>query len=302
MKIIDLHCDTLYKFKSVNGYSFKNNNGHITENTLIKGDYMAQCFAAYIPANLMGEDAYTYFSASINDFEKNILTAKIKKAKNGKQIIENNNNGFVSAVLTVENAEPLNGSINRVNEFVNHNVRLLGLVHNGENCIGFPHNNSCEGLKQFGKDVVEALNETDITVDVAHLNKKGFSDVADISKKPFVSSHSACDALCHHTRNLTDHQIRAIAKSGGVVGIPFYAAFLNGGTKTEICDIIRHLEHLINTGGEDIAALGTDFDGMTCDLFLKDCSEMPRIANEIIKKFGFNLAEKICYKNALRII
>ncbi len=90
--------------------------------------------------------------------------------------------------------------------------------------------------------------------------------------------------------------------SGGVVGVPFYSYFLNGTGKTEINDIIRHLEHLIKVGGEEVAALGTDFDGMECELPFKNAGDMQLLTQAIIEKFGNNTAEKICYKNALRIL
>ena len=70
----------------------------------------------------------------------------------------------------------------------------------------------------------------------------------------------------------------------------------------EIKDILIHFEHLINIGGEDIAAIGTDFDGMSCELAIKSAGEMPILVDALIDKFGYNLAEKICYKNALRIL
>jgi membrane dipeptidase len=101
---------------------------------------------------------------------------------------------------------------------------------------------------------------------------------------------------------LYDFQIKKIANSGGVVGVPFYSYFLNGANKTEIADIIHHLERLINIGGENVAAIGTDFDGMNCNLPFKNAGDMQLLVDAIIKKFGLKIAEKICYKNALRIL
>jgi membrane dipeptidase len=84
--------------------------------------------------------------------------------------------------------------------------------------------------------------------------------------------------------------------------VPFYSYFLNGTNKTEIADIIHHLEHLINIGGQEVAAIGTDFDGMNCNLPFKNAGDMQHLVDVIIKKFGLKIAEKICYKNALRIL
>ncbi len=303
MKIFDLHCDSLYKFiEKGEGYSFLENDGHLSQQSLLKGGYLAQCFAVYTPQNLQGEDAYVFFKSQYRRYLEVLSQCdKLSTAKNSQQIIENVKKGKVSAILTVENAELLNQRLNRIKEIEDLGVKILGLIHNGENCIGFPHTDN-GGLKFFGKKVVDAVNNTNILIDVSHLNYHGFSDVVNISKKPFIASHSACRNLHEHTRNLFDEQIRNIADSGGVVGIPFYSVFLNGSYKTGCDDIIRHLEHLIKIGGEEVAALGTDFDGMQCDLFLKNGSQMPILADALIKKFGFRIAEKICYKNAYRIL
>jgi len=303
MKIIDLHCDSLYKFiENGDGYSLLKNDGHISVQSLFNGNYIAQCFAVYTPLDLQGEDAYLFFRSQYKRFLRAVRQCNIlSMAKDKRQITKNLKKGKISAILTVENAELLNGRLDRIKEVENLGVKILGLIHNGENCIGFPH--SCKGyLKSFGKEVIDAVNNTEIIIDVSHLNLEGFFDVANISKKPFIASHSACRNLQENTRNLFDEQIRIIAKSGGVIGIPFYSVFLNGGNKTECEDVIRHLEHLIKIGGEDIAAFGTDFDGMQCDLFPKNAAQMPILAEALIKKFGFKIAEKVCFKNAMRIL
>ena len=291
MKIIDLHCDTLMKLSA--NYSFKENSGHISEQNLIKGGYAAQCFAVYTPPEIRGENAFKFANNEFIKFRKMIAESEIFNNK-------------ISAVLTMENAEFLNQKIERIKVLKEHNVKILGLVHNDENCLAYPHSADKSkdglGLKNFGKTVVDYLNFTDITVDVSHLNYGGFCDVAKFSKKPFVATHSACREICNHSRNLYDTQIKQIANSGGVIGIPFYSKFLNGGEKTDIKDIILHLKHLIKIGGEDAAAIGTDFDGMECLMFIKDASGMQVLADALIKEFGFWVAEKICFKNALKVL
>ena len=295
MKIIDLHCDTLFKFSEDKNYSFKENNGHISKNALINGDYMAQCFAIYTPPEIKEEKAFDFFKLQFENYFKIV-------DKSEAFVFDSE----IKAILTVENAELLNNNIERIKLLEEKGVKILGLIHNGENCLGYPHSidkaNALKSLKQFGKEVIDYLISTDIIADVSHLNLGGFSDVAEITKKPFIATHSACREILDHSRNLYDYQIKQIANSGGVIGIPFYSYFLNGTGKTEINDIIRHLEHLIKVGGEEVAALGTDFDGMECELPFKNAADMQLLTQAIIEKFGNNTAEKICYKNALRIL
>lgn len=304
MNIIDLHCDTLWKIGAKEGYSFYENNGHITENGLVNGGYMAQCFAIYTSIRLKGEEAFNYFEERYNAAQKLFAECvNISIAKSRDDIIENFDDNKVSAVLTVENAEFLNGKIERLDLLDKRGFKILGLMHNGGNCIGYYHaEDTNAGLKPFGNEVIDAINSTVMVADVSHLNVGGFWDVIKLSKKPVIASHSACRALKEHTRNLFDDQIKAIADSGGIIGVPFYALFLKDGedvTKTD--DIICHIEHLIKVGGEETVAIGTDFDGIGSKMFIENCSGMQVLTDAIEKKFGYNLAEKICYKNALRI-
>ncbi len=306
MKVFDLHCDTIYKLTK-GEFNIKENNGHITEEALLKGNYLAQCFAIYIPRDVLGEDSFSYFQKQY-DFYKNILSASsvLDSAKTIEDIENNCKSNKVSAVLTVENAELLNRKLERLKYLEDCGVKILGLIHNGENCIGFPHSADKKSdnlpLKNFGREVVDAVNSTNMLIDVSHLNYAGFYEVAALCKKPFIATHSACRNLQDNSRNLYDDQIEKLAQSGGIIGVPFYSHFLNGSTKTEISDIIRHIEHIIKVGGDETVAFGTDFDGMECEMFLNSCAEMPILAEAIIQKFGFSVAEKICYKNALRVL
>ena len=307
MRIFDLHCDTLFKFFENGRYSLSQNHGHITDQGLLNGGYIAQCFAVYQPTDITGDGGFDFFKKQCDVFKNAVSKSSVLEFATCKKDIERNRqNGKVSAVLTVENADFLQGDISKIEAARENGVRSLGLTHNGENCLGHPHSSdkisATLPLKGFGCEVVDALNSTDITVDVSHLNEGGFWDVKRLSKKPFVATHSGGGAVFGHSRNLTDEQIKAVAKSGGVVGCVFYSHFLNGTAETSVDDILSHLEHLIAVGGEDVAAFGSDFDGMECKLFLQNASEMQILTDAVIRKFGFSVAEKICFKNAMRII
>lgn len=306
MFVFDLHCDTLFKFFEDPKYSISKNGGHISDLGLKSGGYLAQCFAVYQPTDIVGDSGFEFFRMQCEVFEKAVNGSSVLEFATDKNDIQRNcQNGKVSAVLMVENADFLQNDLDRLKTVAEKGVKIMGLVHNGENCLGHPHSNDKTltnlPLKEFGREAVVALNSTNITVDVSHLNIGGFWDVARLSKKPFVATHSGCETVFGHSRNLYDEQIKAIADSGGVVGCVFYSHFLNGTDMTATEDIIRHIEHLIKIGGEDVAALGSDFDGMDCGLPF-DASKIQSLVEEIIKKFGFTVAEKICFKNAMRII
>jgi membrane dipeptidase len=185
-------------------------------------------------------------------------------------------------------------------------VRLITLTWNFPNEIGFPN---CQneymnkGLTEFGKEVVYEMNKLGMVIDVSHLSDGGFYDVANLSSKPFVASHSNSRSIRSHTRNLTDDMIRTLAEKGGVTGINFCAAFLGSSRDGRIDDMVEHIKHLRNIGGIDVIALGSDFDGIGNDVEIKDSSEMNKLAYELSKQ-GFNddEIEKIFFKNALRVI
>ncbi|MBR3961413.1 MAG: membrane dipeptidase [Clostridia bacterium] len=304
MKIIDLHCDTLHRIANTDGYTYLNNDGCISESRLLTGGYCAQCFAIYTPPDMNGEKAFEHFNSSLNLFHSQVAAAPhTMQAANAAEVEKACSNRKVAALLTVENAEFLSGDLDRLQLLSDNGIRILGLVHNKENCLAYPaaEKNNLP-LKPFGAEVVYALENSDIYIDVSHLNLSGFWNLAQISHRPIIATHSAAKALLEHRRNLSDEQIRAIAQSGGIIGVPFYGKFLNGTDSTTAEDIIRHLRHLIKIGGEECAAIGTDFDGMTTRLFIKDAADMQFFAEALIKAFGFHKVEKICYKNALKLL
>jgi membrane dipeptidase len=163
-----------------------------------------------------------------------------------------------------------------------------------------------KGLKAFGKDAVAVMNDIGIIIDVSHLSDGGFWDVVYLTKRPFVASHSNCRAIAPHRRNLSDEMIRALANKGGVMGLNFYGPFLNAdasGKESRIIEMLRHIKHMINVGGSELPAIGTDFDGMDGSFEIGDCSKM-QLLFEAMEGEGFTIGqiEKVAYKNAERVI
>ena len=155
----------------------------------------------------------------------------IRQAYCFDDVMKNKEQGLISGVLTVEDGRMVNGSFERLEQLAKTGVRAIALTWNFENCFGAPNSRDpkimSKGLSAFGKEAIEAMNELGILVDVSHLSDGGFYDVAKISKKPFVATHSDCRALAAHPRNLTDDMIRLLAQKGGVSGINFAPAFLD---------------------------------------------------------------------------
>lgn len=171
--------------------------------------------------------------------------------------------GQVAAMLSIEGGEVFEGELARVQEFRDLGVRMVALTWNHENLIGSPAiSGSSEGIKPFGWEILAEMDRLGMAADVSHLNERGFWDLIDRYPRPPMASHSCCDALYHHFRNLSDQQLRALIARGGWVGINFYPAFLVGDSPAAIGDIVHHIDHIAQLGGIANVGFGSDFDGI----------------------------------------
>ena len=308
--MIDLHCDALLKWKRDNTHQLRRNNKQIDFEKMRRGGLWAQCFAAYVPVYEEGvegsvmdiyREIVAYFKREMeanSDVVSQVLTAG--------DIVRNMDAGKLSAILTVEDSIQLEGKIERLDEFWRDGVRMASFTWNYENSLGFPNSADPDemkkGLKEFGFECLERMNELGMVADVSHLSEGGFWDVAKHSKKPFAASHSDARALCDHSRNLSDEQLRAMGERGCVVGTNYYSYFLEKDCgHSTIRDIVRHMDYMRQKAGIDAVALGSDFDGMSCTLELEDCSHLPRLRDAMSACFTDGEIEKICRGNVLRL-
>lgn len=273
MNLIDMHCDTIWKLMEDNtGASLRNNHFCIDMDGMKKAGTLVQFFACFVyMQNFQGADRYTkgYHHAldMIRRMEEEVEKEKTQLGiiKSLKELEVNRDAGKISALLTVEEGGILDSDINRLAELYEKGIRLMTILWNEENCIGFPNSRNRkimeQGLKPFGFEVVERMNELGMAIDVSHLSDGGFWDVLKASRVPVVATHSNAREICPHPRNLSDEMMRALAEKGGVAGVNFYPYFLNSMGKAGIEDIVRHITHMVDVGGIDFPAIGTDFDG-----------------------------------------
>ncbi len=320
MNYIDLHCDTLMgAFFSKKTDIGQMEKASIDLERLKKGSCMAQFFAIFLPSlptrEKMGDklpDDETYISALrtilMNTIEK--YPNDLAYASNAAQLEANHRSGKISAFLTIEDGRSVCGDMANLERYYDMGVRLISLTWNHANCFGFPNSldpeTMAKGLTDFGKDAVVRMNELGMLVDVSHLSDGGFWDVVELSRRPFVASHSNCRALGVHQRNLTDEMIRALADKGGVAGLNFASQFLTKDVSfnlSRISDLAAHAVHMRNKGGIECVALGTDFDGISCQLEIPGPDQM-YLLFDALKKAGFTEGdiEKIAYQNAQRVI
>lgn len=206
-------------------------------------------------------------------------------------------------ILSIEGAEALGGDVDLLRAYAALGVRVLGLAWNPPN----PFATGCRGdarapLSALGRRAVRLANALGVVLDVSHLNVRGFWDVASLSEAPFVATHSNARALCDHPRNLTDRQLRAVARAGGVVGAVFYARFVKPHGPASIADLAAHVDHMAQVMGIDHVGVGADFEGMDRPVAgLEDVSRLPRLFEALAKRFPARDLAKIAGLNVLRV-
>lgn len=259
-----------------------------------------QCFAVFIPDTLSVEESRRFFDViSKTAHAHQAAHPDLLEFTRDPAAIEGVlDSGKTAGLLTIENSKLLAASPDMVERIERAGVRMATLTWNAANPLGSGHETH-QGLTPFGRSIVAALEARDIVVDVSHLNDEGFSDLVAIARKPFAASHSNARAVCNHPRNLTDDQFRAIRDAGGICGLNFHTAFLSEDTR-EVTpeDLIKHLEHWMEIGGEDVCALGSDYDGCHAPEWLTPCTRVLDLARLIEDHFGTTLAHKVLYGNA----
>jgi membrane dipeptidase len=164
-----------------------------------------------------------------------------------------------------------------------------------------------EGLTPLGEDLVRACNALGVMIDLSHLNEAGFNDVARISTRPLVATHSNAHAVTPSSRNLTDRQLAQIRDSGGLVGLNYATCFLRPDGR-ESADMgwdpmLRHLDHLLAHLGEDHVGFGSDFDGATLPAPLGDVTGLPAFQQALrAHGYGEALLRKLCHENWFAVL
>lgn len=210
--------------------------------------------------------------------------------------------GFLTLM---EGADPVE-SPEKLGEFYERGVRIIGLSWNDRNVYA-SGNDTGEGLSEEGKRLIGEMNRLGITLDLSHINEKGFREAIELTELIPIASHSNARAVTDHPRNLRDEQITAIAGRGGVVGLVLYNQFLKTGEGTPTLeDVFTHADYMVRLVGEDHVGLGSDMDGARIEDFpegLRKISDLPKIANFFLEKgYSEERVRKIMGANFLRVM
>ena len=301
--IIDLHSDTIYRIWKDGGNLIRNDYS-IDKAKLEKGDVLFQCFALFVP---MYENV-----------------PESKRALSPWQILSELHSVFAEktaeagiddkAVLTTEEGASIEGDISRLQTLKDWGVRIFGLTWNYENELGYPNSHDKnvmgKGLKERGIEAVKECGRLGIAVDVSHLSDGGFWDVLRYAEGPVLATHSNARSIADVPRNLSDDSLRALADKGGVAGLNLCPAFLDVSFSTDdsnamsrVSDAARHVMHIWKTAGEDILALGSDFDGIEGNLEISSPNRFYLLSDELERQgMPMSIIEKLFYRNAQRVL
>lgn len=302
MKLFDLHCDTATRLLD-EGQSLLDNSCHVS---LKRAEYLksyVQVMAVWTNHKLTDNEGYARFFEVIKnlDNEISINENRVQLVKDSSELLTCIANTKTPLILAVEDARILQNDINRLKVLYNNGVRVLTLNWYGETCIGGAHDTEL-GLSDFGVTVVKKCFDLGVIPDISHCSFKGAKmtlDLAKENKKPVIASHSDSYTVNQHTRNLKDEYFKDIIEIGGLVGINLCPEHLSSKSSADINDIIKHIEHYLSLGGENIISLGADLDGTNLPQGFRGIEDIYKIAEKLNHlNYSDSLIEKIMYKNA----
>lgn len=332
MKIIDMHCDTVSRIfqerKENNHHSLRCSPFQVDLEKMQSSGYLLQNFAVFLDlskTDTLYQDAKEEISLFYEEMKKN--QDIIIPVMTYEQILQNDKQRKMSALLTLEEGEACGGSLDKLKEFYRLGVRMMTFTWNYPNTLGYPaepaNTGDISGLSKYNRNAAICNNENPDTIniqssakkshgltscgiefleemehlgiipDVSHLSDMGIRDVCRFAKKPFCASHSNARSLCMRGRNLPDELIRGIALCGGVIGANYYGPFLSdipnnkGQYYSYVKDIASHIRYISNIGGISCIGLGSDFDGIDDNIELENCSHMELLEHEL-HKCGFH--------------
>ncbi len=314
---IDLHADSLMWARWI-GYDLVQRHspplpkaalgGHVDLPRMREGGMGAQFFGL-VSLPFMGRTRglAATIDEQIDQLESALArsTGGLALVRKASQIEECNRKGAVAALLGIEGAHSLEGHLDRLDAFARRGVRYLGLLHFSANEAGFPAYGSGrrdhEGLTSWGCALVERAENLGVLVDLSHINKRGFLDACRMARKPPIVSHTGVLGAFEHWRNIDDEQLRAVADKGGTVGVIFCPRFL-GGNGLE--PVVKHMKHILNVVGEDVPALGSDWDGFIVPTNkLADPTGLPELTESLLQAgISERTVGKILRTNVMRVL
>ena len=313
--LIDLHNDILERIfmedpnYNIGIYNYK----FETDIPRLKiGGVDLQFFAAWVsPTTYVGK----YYQTTVDlierlKYEAIINSDNLEVTNNSESSLNVINEKKIAAVIGVEGGHSIEGSIEKLIQLYNLGMRYLTITWNNSTEWAISSSDSrtaTVGLSDFGKEVIRKMDSLGVIIDISHVGIKTISDILEITQNPIIATHSGVRTIKNSSRNLYDSQIKAIANSGGVIGIVFYPSFIgdsNNDGDSDIDDVVAHIDYIVNLVGIDYVAIGSDFDGTNGYLVegLNNVTKYPYLTLALLERgYTQNQIRKILGENFLRV-
>lgn len=307
LPVFDTHCDALQLALDLGHDLGEETPGHFDLAKARRGGVRGVSFTAWVDGPYADEIGASKRRANaLLDAADDLFAAhpdKIRRVLRAAEIADLPE-GVIGCVLAIEGGHAIEDDLAQVEHYASRGVKVMTLTWNNHlswarSCRESAATGVPEGLSPFGRDVVAKMGEAGMVVDLSHVGPRTFYDALECAAAPPIVSHSGCRALSDHPRNVDDHQLRALAECGGVIGIPFATAFLNeeeraaehrfratdaytslefeGTTEALLVQgnaiqaamppfpmehVVRHVLHALEIAGPAHVAIGSDFDGI----------------------------------------
>ena len=284
----DAHADTVLAWDRGRPFATRTAQGHVDLPRLRDGGVKVQIFALFVEPAYPPEQALARTLHLWDVLRQAIVEAagQARLCRTAAEVDTAIAAGVLAVIASVEGGEALGTDLRLLRVLHALGVRAMGLTWNGRNAIASGAGDASGGLTAFGRDVVCEMFRLGMVVDVSHLNRRSFWDALAAARGPVIASHSNARALCDHPRNLADDQIRALAASGGVMGMNFYPRFLaSSPERADLGRVCDHIDHICGLVGPAHVGLGSDFDGIAgVPRGLEDCSRLPALTAELLRR------------------
>lgn len=312
--IADLHCDSLLWGRNLLRQSA---TGHVDFPRLVEANVALQAFTivTQVPlkrpavgsdesSDMIGVLAFAerwptktwrspkqralYQAGQLRQFavDSNGRLVLIKSGSDLREYITKRSTGSVGTFIGVEGTQPLEGRLENLSELYDAGVRMMAPTHFTDTPFaGSASGRGQSGLTLLGREWVRQMEAKKMLIDLAHASEATVMDVTAIATRPLLVSHTGVTATCNNGRNLTDEQLRAVARTGGIIGIGYWEKATCG---TDAAAVARAIRHAVSVVGIDHVALGSDFDGATTMPF--DVTGLPLITDALLKE-GFMESE-----------
>ena len=298
MYVADMHCDTaaglLRGGSLINRYNFSSVFPQL------------QFAAVFTSAKKMKREErfkYTVELAKKIECERSSLGLELVTDRKSLSCAVSNNRSAV--LLSIEGGGGLLADSPELDKLYDLGLRVFGPIWDTNEFGTSSYDTVDEGLKDDGVQMIKKCNEMGIIVDISHASDRSFWDIAEISDKPFVATHSNFRDVANNLRNLTRDMAMEIAERGGVVGLSLYPPHLSGCCRAHFSDIFRQVDYALENFGEDILAFGFDIDGTDGEYpigITEEESIHDTVIRALLSRYERRIVEKICGANILAFL